>query len=82
MSDVQGAAIEATPNRPHPSAGGREVKGRRTHSVHETRQEAVQAAHDLGRLMNGFPFGYVFAVQPKMGKWAFVSVPSNEVLIP
>lgn len=25
MSDVQGAAIEATPNRPHPSAGGREV---------------------------------------------------------
>ncbi|MBI0530888.1 hypothetical protein [Sphingomonas sp. TX0522] len=30
MSDVQGAAIEATPNRPHPSAGGREVRVTRT----------------------------------------------------
>jgi hypothetical protein len=53
------------------------MKGRRTHSVHETRNEAVEAAHDLGRLMNGVPFGYVFAVQPKMGKWAFVSLPAE-----
>jgi len=50
------------------------VKGRRTHSVHHTREEAVSAAHTLGRLMNGVPFGCVFAVWPKMGKWAFVSL--------
>lgn len=46
---------------------------RRTHSVHETRSEAVEAAHNLGRLMNGVPCGYVFAVQERMGKWAFIS---------
>lgn len=50
------------------------ISDRRTHSVHHTREEAVEAAYDLGRLMNGVPFGYVFAVQPKMGKWAFVSL--------
>lgn len=53
--------------------------GRRTHSVHHTRAEAVKAAHQLGFLMNGVPIGYVFAVQPKMGKWAFVSLPADEV---
>lgn len=51
-----------------------DITQRRTHSVHHTREEAVQAACDLGALMNGVPFGYVFAVQPKMGKWAFVSL--------
>ena len=47
---------------------------RRTHSVHHTREEAVQAAHDLSYLMGGVPFGYVFAVQQRMGKWAFISL--------
>lgn len=55
------------------------VKGRRTHSVHETREEAVEAAYNLGRLMNGVPTGYIFAVQPKLGKWAFVSLPADAV---
>lgn len=51
------------------------MKDRRTHSVHETREEAVQAARDLAYLMNGVPMGYVFAVMQKMGKWAFISYP-------
>ena len=46
---------------------------RRTHSVHETPEEAKKAAYQLGRLMNGVPFGYVFAIMPKLGKWAFIS---------
>lgn len=50
---------------------------RRTHSVHETAEEATAAAHDLGRLMNGVPCGYVFAVQEKMGKFAFISLPAS-----
>jgi hypothetical protein len=53
------------------------LKYRRTHSAHHTREEAVEAAHDLARLMNGVPCGYVFAVQPKMGKWALVSLPQD-----
>lgn len=53
------------------------LKDRRTHSVHHTREEAVSAAYDLNHLMNGVPSGYVFAVQPKMGKWAFVSLPTE-----
>ena len=53
---------------------------RRTHSVHETRDEAVQAARDLAYLMNGVPFGYVFCIQPKMGKWAFVSMRAIEMV--
>lgn len=46
---------------------------RRTHSVHNTPEDARRAAYDLGRLMNGVPFGYVFAVQERMGKFAFIS---------
>lgn len=60
--------------------GGKGGLNRRTHSVHHTRDEAVQAAHDLGRLMNGVPAGYVFAVQQKMGKWAFVSLRADGVM--
>ena len=51
------------------------LQDRRTHSVHHTEIEARRAAYDLAHLMNGVPFGYVFAVQPKMGKFAFVSLP-------
>ena len=50
------------------------LKSRRTHSVHHEREEAVQAAYELGRLMNGVPTGYMFAVMPRLGKWAFVSL--------
>lgn len=46
---------------------------RRTYSVHRTEEAARQAAHDLGRLMNGTPIGYCFAVMPKMGAYAFIS---------
>lgn len=53
------------------------IEGRRTHSVHHTRKEAVQAAYELGRLLNGTPFGYMFAVMPRMGKWAFISYKSG-----
>lgn len=55
---------------------------RRTHSVHHTRDEAVTAAHDLAYLMNGVPVGYTFAVQQRMGKWAFVSIPTEQLYFP
>lgn len=58
------------------------IKGRRTHSVHHTREDAVYAAHNLGMLMNGVPFGYTFAVMPRMGKWAFVSFPTSSLNTP
>jgi hypothetical protein len=50
---------------------------RRTHSVHETAEEARKAAYDLAYLMNGVPCGYVFATQEKMGKFAFISLPAD-----
>lgn len=52
------------------------VKGRRTHSVHHSREEAKEAAYSLGRLMNGVPVGYVFCIQERLGKWAFISLPA------
>jgi len=29
--------------------------------------------------MNGVPCGFFFAVMPKMGAWAFVSLPSDGI---
>jgi hypothetical protein len=49
------------------------VPGRRTHSVHHTKEEAISAAKELAWLMNGVPFGYVFATQEKLGKVALIS---------
>lgn len=54
-----------------------ELTGRRTHSVHETYDDAKDAAHNLARLMNGVPSGYVFVIWPRMGKFAFVSMPAE-----
>jgi len=48
---------------------------RRTHGAYRTKREAKEAAHDLAELMNGVPVGYVFAIQPKMGAFALVSLP-------
>lgn len=53
------------------------IAGRRTYSVHRTREEAVSAAYQLGYLLNGVPFGFYFAVMPKLGAWAFVSLPTE-----
>jgi hypothetical protein len=49
------------------------LTNRRTHSVHRTKEEAVDAAYNLARLMNGVPTGYVFATLERMGAVAFVS---------
>ena len=51
--------------------------GRRIHGVHETYDEARDEARDLARLMNGVPFGVIFAVQERMGKFAFISYFKN-----
>ena len=51
------------------------IKRRRTHSVHETYGDAKDAANNLARLMGGVPSGYVFVIWPRMGKFAFVSMP-------
>lgn len=47
--------------------------GRRTHGVYHTEQEAKDAAYNLAHLMNGVPFGYVFATLPRMGAVALIS---------
>lgn len=56
---------------------GEAIKRRRAHSVHHTRGEAVAAARNLAHLMNGCPVGYTFCVWPRMGKWAFISLPAE-----
>lgn len=53
------------------------ISSRRTHSVHETYDDAKDAAHNLARLMGGVPSGYVFVIWPRMGKFAFVSMPAK-----
>jgi hypothetical protein len=50
-----------------------ELTNRRTHSVHRTKEEAVEAAYNLARLMNGVPTGFIFATLERMGAVAFVS---------
>lgn len=58
-------------------AAGVWLKKRRTHSVHDSYDEAKGAAYDLARLTNGVPVGFVFAIWPKMGKFAFISMPAE-----
>lgn len=55
------------------------LAARRTHSVHHTKHEAALAAHNLAHLMNGVPPGFVFAIQEKMGKFAFISLPVDAI---
>lgn len=50
---------------------------RRIHSVHHSHDEDERAARDLGFLMNGIPAGYRFAIEKRLGKYAFVSFSST-----
>ena len=46
---------------------------RRTYSAHHTYDEAVKAAQNLCKLLNGIPSGYRFAIMSRFGKFIFVS---------
>ena len=47
--------------------------GRRTHGVYHTEDDAREAYFNLGRLLNGTPVGYAFAIWQRMGKFALIS---------
>lgn len=49
------------------------ARGRRTHGVFGTEEEACKAAYDLAYLMNGVPFGYRFATLRRMGAVSLIS---------
>lgn len=49
------------------------LPSRRTHGVYRTEDEAKAGAHNLVRLLNGVPYGYVMALGRRMGAFVLFS---------
>ena len=56
---------------PHP-------RKRRTHGVYSSADEALEAGHNLLRMLNGMPFGYQMGVFERLGAFPLVSWPRGE----
>ena len=53
------------------------ARGRRTHGAYPSEETAIDAAHNLCRLLNGTPAGYTMALLPRMGAVALISYRSD-----
>jgi hypothetical protein len=52
-------------------------RGRRTHSAHRDADDAMAAAHNLVRLLNGIPFGFNMGIFSRFGAYLLISYPSE-----